>query len=97
IEILSSFANVLEKKLGYELDNTFKINLLIHVGCALERMVLNDGLTYHDDKNMIDTSVFKALEETNKEVIYKMNLKLTNDELCYLYDILNEIQPEVTI
>ncbi|WP_423790201.1 hypothetical protein, partial [Listeria monocytogenes] len=22
-------------------------------------------------------------------------LKLTNDELCYLYDILNEIQPEV--
>ncbi|WP_440590274.1 hypothetical protein, partial [Listeria monocytogenes] len=42
-----------------------------------------------------ETNIFKALEQTNKEVIYKMNLKLTNDELCYLYDILNEIQPEV--
>ncbi|HCW3195610.1 TPA: sigma-54-dependent transcriptional regulator, partial [Listeria monocytogenes] len=95
IEILSSFASVLEKKLGYKLDNTFKINLLIHVGCALERMVLNDSLIYREPKNMLETDIFKALEQTNKEVIYKMNLKLTNDELCYLYDILNEIQPEV--
>ncbi|HBL8261839.1 TPA: PRD domain-containing protein, partial [Listeria monocytogenes] len=95
IEILSSFASVLEKKLGYKLDNTFKINLLIHVGCALERMVLNDGLIYREPKDMLETNIFKALEQTNKEVIYKMNLKLTNDELCYLYDILNEIQPEV--
>ncbi|EAH1308063.1 PRD domain-containing protein, partial [Listeria monocytogenes] len=72
-----------------------KINLLIHVGCALERMVLNDGLIYREPKDMLETNIFKALEQTNKEVIYKMNLKLTNDELCYLYDILNEIQPEV--
>ncbi|WP_239256210.1 sigma 54-interacting transcriptional regulator [Listeria ilorinensis] len=88
VDLLLSFGKKLETYLGYTFDNTFKINLLVHVGCALERMVLNDGLIYREEREMLDSDCFNALIKTNHEIIQRMNLSLTEDELCYIYDII---------
>lgn len=44
IDILLKFINILEEKLKLTWDNPQKLRLIIHIGCALERMVINNGL-----------------------------------------------------
>jgi len=91
ISVLINFTSALEKKINKKLSNSFKIKLMIHTGCALERMVINESLTYTADRGVIDTEVMKyvALESLKfKEIL---NIKLTDDEICYICDIFEEL------
>ncbi|WP_163655809.1 sigma 54-interacting transcriptional regulator [Listeria sp. PSOL-1] len=90
MDILIAFEKEFEQLTDKKLDNSFKINLLVHLGCALERMVLNDGLIYREEKSMLDTELFNALQKVNDTVIKRINLSLTVDELCYIYDTILE-------
>ncbi|MBC1911246.1 sigma 54-interacting transcriptional regulator [Listeria booriae] len=91
IPVLLKFAASLEKELNMTMENTQKINLLIHIGCAIERMVVKDGLAYHDPSEaIVQTPIFKAIEQTNRECLSPMKLSLTLDEQLYIYDILTK-------
>lgn len=48
IDILLNFINILEEKLKLTWDNPQKLRLIIHIGCALERMVINNGLKFNE-------------------------------------------------
>lgn len=48
IDILLKFINILEEKLKLTWDNPQKLRLIIHIGCALERMVINNGLKFNE-------------------------------------------------
>lgn len=54
IDILLKFINILEEKLKLTWDNPQKLRLIIHIGCALERMVINNGLKFNE-KNIENT------------------------------------------
>ncbi|MEN2666180.1 sigma 54-interacting transcriptional regulator [Listeria aquatica] len=88
IDILNTFLKVLEENTEPILNNAFKINLLIHIGCALERMVVNDGLIYREDHSNFDPAVLDALNKANEAVSKRLNLSLTEDELYYIHDII---------
>lgn len=88
---LLKFASILETQLQYTMENTLKINLLIHIGCAIERMVLKDSLTYHDSSDaIIGTTIFQAIQEASHACFHPMKLALTSDEQYYIYDILTK-------
>lgn len=94
IDLLNTFSAVLEEKLGQKIDSAHKINLLIHVGCALERTVINDSLIYREDRKSLDLTILNALNEANEAVRKRMNLAMTEDEICYIHDIVKDLYLE---
>ena len=85
MDILLKFINSLEKSLNITWDNPQKLRLIIHVGCALERMVIHNGLIF-DEKNIvtIDQKKLKIVEQQAKIFDDILQIKLTKDELYYI-------------
>ncbi|AQY50606.1 putative transcriptional regulator [Listeria weihenstephanensis FSL R9-0317] len=89
VPTLLKFASIIETELNYTMENTLKINLLIHVGCAMERMVIKDTLIYHEPNDHIpSTPTYEALQKANTACLNPMKLALTADEQYYICDII---------
>lgn len=90
ISVLMDFTSVLEKKMDKDFSNSFKIKLMIHVGCALERMVIKETLIYSGDSGEIDAMVLKYVEEAALKFKQALNISLTEDEIYYICEIFIE-------
>lgn len=88
IGVLMEFLSVLENNLKKNFDNAMRIRILVHVGCALERMVIKDGLVYKQEKDNYNLSLFKCLEAANEIFSNSLNIKLSKDELFYICDMI---------
>lgn len=89
IDILLNFINILEEKLKLTWDNPQKLRLIIHIGCALERMVINNGLKFNE-KNIenINKEKLKVVEEAAKIFEETLQIKLTKDEMYYIVSMI---------
>ncbi|WP_127836537.1 sigma-54-dependent transcriptional regulator [Clostridium prolinivorans] len=88
ISVLMKFLSVLEENLKKDFDNAMRIRIVVHAGCALERMVIKDGLIYKQDKSKINSYVLRCLETANEVINSSLNLKLSEDELFYIAEML---------
>ena len=88
--LLDDFINSIEKSLDIQYSNPTKLRIMFHVACALERMLLNTGLTYEYSNTNLDTKILNALMQT--KIIFKsaLSITLTDDEIYYMVDIVNE-------
>jgi transcriptional regulatory protein LevR/transcriptional regulator with AAA-type ATPase domain len=86
--VLYEFTNVLEDKIKIKFNNAMLIRIMVHVGCALERMVINDGLEYKGDKSEVDEDVVSSIKEANKIFKKSLNVVLNEDEILYLAQVL---------
>jgi transcriptional regulatory protein LevR len=87
VGVLINFVDCIEKSLGIKFNNSEMLNLMLHVGCALERIVINDSLKYTGDVIKDDTFCkIKAASNTFKEAF---KLELTDDEIMYIIDIIH--------
>ncbi len=85
IDILLKYINDLEKCLKVQWDNPQKLKLVIHVGCALERMIIKNGLVYDvSSAGEVDKKKFEIAKQ-EAEIFYQtLQIKMTKDELCYI-------------
>ncbi len=90
ISVLINFTNVLEKEMNKSFSNSFKTKLMIHTGCALERMVINETLIYSGDRSAIDIEVLKCVEMAANEFKESININFTSDEIYYICEIFGE-------
>ena len=88
MSVLLEFASVLEKKRGKKFSNPIKIRLIVHCGCALERMVMHNGLEYKGERENIDTQKLKYLQEASCVFEKRLKIELTADELCYMTEMI---------
>lgn len=88
MSVLLEFDSVLEKGLHKRLSNPLRIRLLVHCGCALERMVIKGGLAYKGDRENLDTHALAHLRQAASVFEKSLNLRLTDDELCYMAEML---------
>lgn len=88
IGVLMEFLSVLEKNLKKNFDNAMRIRILVHVGCALERMVIKDGLVYKQERDNDNFAVLKCLEAANEVFSNSLNMELSEDELFYICDMI---------
>lgn len=88
--LLEDFVNSIEKFLDIHYHNPAKLRIMIHVACALERMILNDGLIYKASPSNLDQKRLAALKKSSLLFKNSLSINLTNDELYYMVDILNE-------
>ncbi|MBC8060843.1 MAG: sigma 54-interacting transcriptional regulator [Clostridiaceae bacterium] len=87
ISVLINFVSALEKEMSSKFSNSFKIKLMLHVGCALERVIVMETLTYSGDPGTIDTKVLRYIQEAAIKFKETLKITLTEDELYYICDI----------
>ncbi len=87
--LLDDFVKAIEKSLDIHYQNPIKLRLMIHVACALERMLLNNGLTYDYPDLELDKGKVDALIEANLIFKNALSISLTDDEILYMVDLIN--------
>ncbi|WP_123054524.1 sigma-54-dependent transcriptional regulator [Clostridium sp. JN-1] len=87
ISVLMEFSSVLEKEMNAHFDNLLCIRLIIHVGCALERMVVRDGLVYKDDVSKLNKETLKSIRKANSVFKDSLNIALNDDEIYYIAEM----------
>ncbi|MBR2216369.1 MAG: sigma 54-interacting transcriptional regulator [Selenomonadaceae bacterium] len=85
---LFEFDRRLQEKLGYVLSNPIRIRLLVHCGCALERVVTRTQLSYLGEKDKIDQKKLAAIREAAKALEAPFKLSFAEDEFCYMAHML---------
>jgi transcriptional regulatory protein LevR/transcriptional regulator with AAA-type ATPase domain len=88
--LLEDFVISIEKSLFINYENPTKLRIMLHVACALERMILNDGLVYRETPDTLNKNILSALKKASSIFKKSLSISLTNDELYYMVDILNE-------
>lgn len=88
--LLEDFMNSLGNTLNLTYENPVKLKFIIHLACALERMVVNDGLEFRDDTSMLNKNIFNALKQASVVFNKSLSIILTDDELYYMVDILEQ-------
>lgn len=88
IGILLKFVNDLEQELQVNFDNAMKIRIIVHVGYALERIVVNDGLKCVTEKDPIRTEIARSVDKTCEIFKRALNISLTDDEKYYICKML---------
>ncbi len=88
MSVLIDFSSVLEKRLGKTFSNPIKIRLMVHCGCALERMVIHSGMKYTADTSKIDTVKLAALQEGAEVFKKSLNIELDENELYYMVELI---------
>ena len=88
--LLEDFVISIEKSLCINYENPDKLRIMLHVACALERMILNDGLEYKESPYTLNEKKLSALNKASLLFKNSLSISLTNDELYYMVDILNE-------
>ena len=84
-DILLKFIHELEEALNVKWDNPQKLKLVIHVGCALERMVVKQSLIYDENSaGTVDEQKFTVAKKTAEIFNNTLRIKLTDDELKYI-------------
>lgn len=76
--VLLEFDKILEKELAIKLSNPLRIRLIVHCGCALERIVTRSPLAFKDDKSKVDTQKLAAVKKAAS--VFDKTLKLHFDE-----------------
>lgn len=87
--LLDEFLGLIEKFLNINFDNSAKLRIIFHVACALERMILNNGLAYDEENINFDQKTIDSIKESS--LIFKdaLSIELTNDEIYFIADIIN--------
>jgi len=88
--LLEDFVTSIEKSLCINYENPVKLRIMLHVACALERMILNDGLEYRESPDTLNKNSLSALNEASLVFKKSLSISLTKDELYYMVDILNQ-------
>lgn len=85
LDTLLKFDACLEQHLGYALTNPQRIRLLVHCGCALERMVLQSSLRYDESEYPpIDEKKLNCVDAAAAIFASSIKIDLTRDEKLFI-------------
>jgi len=87
--LLDEFVNLIESLLDINFENPVKLRIMFHVACALERMILNNGLIYDEDNLEFDKQTIKSLKEASLIFKNALSINFTDDEIYYIADIIS--------
>ncbi len=87
ISVLMEFQSVLEKEMPKKWNNPLRVRLLVHCGCALERMVIHDGLKYQGDRTQVDTLRIEMIQKAASVFEKRLKITLTEDEIYYISEM----------
>ncbi|WP_342400032.1 sigma 54-interacting transcriptional regulator [Weizmannia sp. FSL W8-0676] len=96
IAAITAFVTSLEKIAERPFNNASKINMNIHIGCALERMVTQSGLIYKNDITLEKAAKIEKYKKAAQIFEDQLKLRLSDDELYYIADMIDHLSAEQT-
>lgn len=84
MSVLIEFQSVLEKESKRKWNNPLRIRLIVHCGCALERMVVQEGLKYQGEIDEVDTLKVERIKKAASVFEKTLNIILSDDEIYYM-------------
>lgn len=88
ISVLMEFVSVLETELNTQFSNSMKIKIIIHVGCAIERIVINEGLKYNEQIINVNMNIMEAINKACKVIEDTLKIIISEDEKLFIYNML---------
>jgi transcriptional regulatory protein LevR/transcriptional regulator with AAA-type ATPase domain len=88
MSVLLEFDRILEKELSIRLSNPLRIRLIVHCGCALERIVTRSPLAYKEDKDKIDTQKLEAVKKAARVFDETLKLRFDEDEYYFMANMI---------
>jgi transcriptional regulatory protein LevR/transcriptional regulator with AAA-type ATPase domain len=88
MSVLLEFDKSLEKDLQLKLSNPLRVRLLVHCGCALERVVTRSPLVYKEDKSLVDKKKLMALQKAAQIFDETLKLRFDEDEYYFMANML---------
>ena len=88
VGVLIKFIEIVQKELNVTFDNAMCIKLIIHIGCAVERMLINNGLIYEENIEILDKDKIRALKIGNDFIKRSINIELTEDEIYFIVEMM---------
>lgn len=85
---LLEFDKILEKELAIKLSNPLRIRLIVHCGCALERIVTRSPLAFKDDKSKVDTQKLAAVKKAASVFDKTLKLHFDEDEFYFIANMI---------
>ena len=84
MDSLMEFDRVLETELGKRFSNPIRIRIIVHCGCALERIVTRSQLHFNENKQEIDTQKLAAIQKAVQIFETSLKLRFDADELYFM-------------
>ena len=88
MSVLWEFDRSLENDLQLKLSNPLRVRLLVHCGCALERVVTRSPLVYKEDKSLVDEKKLAALKKAAQIFDETLKLRFDEDEYYFMANML---------
>ena len=88
LSVLLEFDSILEKTLGQTFSNPIRVRLIVHCGCALERVVTRNQLVYKGDRSQIDTQKLYAIKKAASVFEKSLKLRFDEDEFCFMANMI---------
>ena len=88
MSVLLDFDKSLEADLQLRLSNPLRVRLLVHCGCALERVVTRSPLVYKEDKSAVNEKKIMALKKAAKIFDETLKLRFDEDEYYFMANML---------
>lgn len=89
---VTTFLNNVQLKLGIKLSQEKLIGITLHISFVIGRLKNNDELTNFPDKELYieeNKSFYNIVHECFKFLNDKYNINISDDELCYIVNILS--------
>jgi len=86
--LLSDFVEKIEEITAVSYDNFFKMRIMIHVACAVERVLLNNQLKYEGDYSTLNKQYISITKEAAQIIEKSIAITLTDDEIYYIVNII---------
>lgn len=86
--LLIDFVEKIEEITAVSYDNFFKMRIMIHVACAVERVLLNNQLKYEGDYSILNKQYISITKEAAQIIEKSIAITLTDDEIYYIVNIL---------
>ena len=88
INVLNQFMDKLEENNNISFSNATRIIVMVHLGCALERMVINHGLKYKANQRKLDKNKVNIIKEESKIFKITLDITLSEDEIFFLSEMI---------
>ncbi|WP_294403958.1 sigma 54-interacting transcriptional regulator [uncultured Clostridium sp.] len=88
--LLEKFVSTLETSLDTKYENSMKLRIMLHIAYAIERMILKDGLVFKESIDTLNPERLAALKKANKTLKNSLSISLTDDEIYFMVDIIQE-------
>lgn len=91
---VNKFLNIIQSKLSIKLSDEKSVGVILHLSFVIGRLINGDTPSEYPDKEKYiseNASLYNTVKEEFNFLNIKYNIKLSDDEICYIMNLLSNV------